>query len=219
MTVSVACLVVTNRPAWRPWVLHQTYKQEGNISKRIVIVEDAGNIPTKRNRALEDALDCDYTAFFDDDDWSHRLRLHWATDAMEQNKAIDAVGNVRSFFVDSRDEWQSFKAHMPIEKAGSFRVLPYQAPEGIIFNGAVFRTSAIRGMGFDVGCSIGEDTEWLIRWMTTRRPNYTILGGPMQMWLCHEHNTTNRARERSFPESMRIGPLITAEEWALVPRG
>lgn len=217
MTVSVACLVVTNRPAWRPWVLHQIYKQEGSLSKRVVIVEDAGNIPTKRNRALEDALDCDYTAFFDDDDWSHRLRLHWATDTMEQNKAIDAVGNVRSMFVDASPHSKLFYKSHSVET--QLHVLPYQAPEGIIFNGAVFRTSSIRGMGFDVGCSIGEDTEWLIRWMTTRRPNYTILGGPMQMWLCHEHNTTNRARERSFPESMRIGPLITAEEWALVPRG
>lgn len=210
MTISVACLVVTNRPAWRPWVTHQIYKQRGDFAKQIVIDEDEGNIPTKRNRALEMGRESSYVAFFDDDDWSHPLRLHWATDQMENNKAIDAVGNVRSFFVNALEEITTYPVKL--------MTLPYQAPEGIIFNGAVFRTSSIQGLAFDVGCDIGEDTEWLVRWMSTRRPNFTILGGPMQMWLCHRHNTTNRASERSFPESMRIGPLITEDEWALVPR-
>lgn len=203
----VACLACTNRPEWRPWLLHQ-YEKQSWPDKELFIEDGEGLIPEKRTRLLQraKAADCRYVAWFDDDDWSdiQRLRdgvlaltaLHPYADGARRAPA--AVGNVRSFMV-------SVESRLGIT---------YQAPEGIIFNGAVFELAQCPET-FSRALPAGEDTDWLARWHR-RRPTYVIQGAPMHLWLCHKKNITNRCDVRSYTET--VPQLITEDEWKLVPR-
>ena len=214
--VRVACLVCTNRPEWEPWVSHQIAKQlpyEGAEYIPILAMCKDSSIPRKRTDLLLWAASerADYIAFFDDDDWSPPDRLATALRFLESPTAksdllLDAVGSAHSYFVDSR----------PGELKDA-RCVRYRAPEGLVFNGAVFRLDAVPN-AFNPALTIGEDTTWLGKWFDSN-PNYLITGGPMHLWLCHEKNTTNRATERSFDERIPRSFGITEEEWKLVPRG
>lgn len=197
---TVACLVCTNRPEWAPFVEHQTAKQvtDGFGTVRIVDPRDA-TIPEKRTALLREALarGDEYIAWFDDDDWSSPTRLAVAVEAMERDPLLAAVGNVRSWFIS----------------ATTRKGVAYQAPEGIIFNGAVFRASTVPET-FSRALTVGEDTDWLARWMR-RRPNYMIVGEPMHAWLCHRRNVTNNIDSRSFMETPPR--LLSNGDWSLVP--
>jgi len=71
--VKISCLAVTNRHAFRPW-LEWNYEKQTYPDKELVIVEGCNDIVEARNRALALAKG-DAIAWFDDDDWSHPLRL------------------------------------------------------------------------------------------------------------------------------------------------
>lgn len=211
--IRLACLVCTNRPEWEPWVAHQIAKQQpypGVEYVPIYALSKEDSIAKKRRDLLEWASseNAQYIAWFDDDDWSPPDRLYTAlryleSDTAKRNLALDAVGSATARFVDAR----------PAELKDAASVV-YRAPEGIVFNGAVFKADLLPT--FDLSLTVGEDTAWLERWFE-QNPNYLITGAPMHMWLCHQKNTTNRANERSFDARLPRG-TITKEEWALVPR-
>lgn len=202
MIPTVACLVCTNRPEWEPWWRMQIGKQTIPKHELRVIVDDSSNtLPEKRTWLMGAALDsrAPFVAWFDDDDWADPARLEGAVEILEATGTFDAVGNVRSRFV-------SVESRLTIQ---------YQAPEGIIFNGAVFRASTCPRT-FAKGRLVSEDTEWLERWHRDG-PNYIIASEPMHFWMCHRKNITNRVTERSF-RSPLPPETITEEEWRLVPR-
>lgn len=199
---SVACLCPTNRPAWRPWLEHQFDKQSWK-DKRLFIDDSEATIPEKRTALLARArgLGFGYVAWFDDDDWQHQDRLAigmCAAPWSEKYGKPHAVGNVRSWFIS-------------VETG---KAVSYQAPEGIIFNGAVFKLDKCPE-AFERARHTGEDTEWLAQWHR-RKPSYLIVPTPLSMWLCHRQNVTNRAETRAFTETPP--PLINETEWRLVPR-
>lgn len=193
----VACLTVTNRPEWGAFCRHQVEKQTHSPKKHI-IVSGAGNIASLRNVALERARDAGakYVAWFDDDDWSHPERLYWSVANLELGHGV-AVGNVRAWFISS------------VTRRGTL----YQAPEGIVFNGAVFSLRSVPAR-FDESRQVGEDTDWLDRWQQTA-PAYSIVGLPLHAWLCHRRNVTNRIDTRTFEE--HPPQLLSKEDWRLVP--
>lgn len=197
----VACLVCTSRPEWRPWVAHQ-YEKQNWREKELFIDDGPGLIPEKRTRLLAraKAAGCRWIAWFDDDDWQSEYRLRVGVMHMSTETYLNpvAVGNVRSYMVSVQS------------RLG----LTYQAPEGLIFNGAVFEISRCPET-FSRALPTGEDTDWLARWHR-RRPTYVVLGQPLSMWLCHRTNVTNRCDVRSYTET--IPDLITEDEWNLVPR-
>lgn len=192
---TVACLCATNRPEWLPFLRHQ-YEKQTWAAKELFIDDGDGLIPEKRTRLIRRAKEAGfgYIAWFDDDDWQNPMRLELS----QVPPYTDAFGNVCSYFVS-------------VESGMGIR---YQAPEGIIFNGAVFRTEKCPDT-FSRALHTGEDTDWLTRWHR-RKPTYIIYGQPLQMWLCHRKNVTNRVETRSFHESPPA--LITEAEWRLVPR-
>jgi hypothetical protein len=211
--IGVACLVCTNRPDWKHWWLHQVNKQQGASAHDLLFINShTGSIPAKRNALIAEAVSARaaYGAWFDDDDWSSPDRIRRCVEIMERDPDISAVGNVESWFVDSTDREHDTYRGLP--RPGATH---YHAPEGIIFNGAVFRLSAVPH-SFNHALTTGEDTEWLGRWLKTK-PNYVILGEPLSLWLCHGKNVTNRANTRTFDQRLPPG-LITEEEWKLVPR-
>lgn len=201
----VACLCCTNRPEWREWVTHQ-YEKQLWPAKELFIDEGDGLIPEKRTRLLQRAIagKFAFVAWFDDDDWSSPTRLSRGVmirpfvEAFKE-RPFSATGNVQSWMVSIENR----------------RALRYHAPEGIIFNGAVFETPRVPET-FNRALHVSEDTDWLERWQR-RRPSYVVLGEPMQMWLCHRKNITNRVETKAFVEEPPAG-LITEAEWSLVPR-
>lgn len=195
----VACLVVTNRPEWMPFCYHQIEKQVGEFDKRTIVVAGEGSIPEKRNEALARARGegCDYFAWFDDDDWSSPERLFCAHRDLYTLPHLSAVGSGRAWFCD------------PKTSMGT----RYQAPEGIIFNGAVFRRDAL-AQDFRRGLHVGEDTDWLTRWQA-RRANYLITGADSHVWLCHERNVTNRLGVRAFDQA--VPAFLSEAEARLIP--
>jgi hypothetical protein len=183
-----------------PFCYHQIEKQIGDIDKRVIVVAGEGSIPEKRNEALAAARreEADYFAWFDDDDWAATDRLIAGTHRMEGNGPyLSAVGNVRAWFMD------------PATGMGC----RYHAPEGIIFNGAVFRATSVR-MQFSRALAVGEDTDWLVRWHA-RSPYYTVIGTDMHAWLCHQKNVTNRIGTRAFDQ--QAPGFLSAEERRLIP--
>lgn len=209
---TVACLVCTNRPEWSPWWEEQWSKQQTGASLLVYDSTGADSIPSKRNGLIAKAVvsGADYVAWFDDDDWSSPHRIQRCVEIMERDPSISAVGNVESWFVDALSNEHDTYRGRPVPGATH-----YHAPEGIIFNGAVWRLGAVPHT-FNEALTTGEDTEWIGRWLKTK-PNYVILGEPLSLWLCHQKNVTNRANTRSFDQRLPSG-LITDEEWALVPR-
>lgn len=204
MTITVAALVCTNRPEWGKFVDYQIEKQNAALQHEIRLrtyrqMSFDDSIPVKRSELLHAALSdkCDYFAWFDDDDWSNPVRLSHAIWQMEECTLIDAVANVRADFVS-------------VESRMSMR---YHSPEGIIFNGAVFRNRSVPP-SFARAMSVGEDTEWLMRWFRPGR-SYIVTQVPMHAWLCHGKNVTNRANTRTFDG---LSPnYITQRDWELVP--
>lgn len=196
---TVACCVVTNRPDWHAFALHQVKKQSFHGKFLVWEAGDVASIPEKRTACVKAALEAEaeYLAWFDDDDWSSPERLAVAVRALQADPELDAVGNVRSWFISTDTK----------------RGLEYQAPEGIIFNGAVFRTSRVPE-NFSRALQTGEDTDWLLRWFR-RKPKYMILGAPQHAWLCHRKNVTNRVDTRAFDATPP--ELLTTEEWAMAP--
>lgn len=197
----VACLTVTNRPEWSPFCRYQVGKQIGfSDAKHIIISQHGASIATLRCYAMAEAVAvrAKYVAWFDDDDWSSPQRLMQGVSALEDNPALAAFGNVRSWFI----------------AADTRQGLEYQAPEGIIFNGAVFRLDRVP-IEFAVGLTVGEDTDWLARFHRTR-PSYFITGHYMHAWLCHRRNITNRSDTKAFDMTPPV--LLTKTEWDLVPR-
>lgn len=196
----IACLTVTNRPEWEPFARRQVAKQRGEFRTRHTIITGTRSIPEKRNAAMiqVSAREPKYIAWFDDDDWSHWARLSAAVNILEASDTLSAVGNIRSWFVSTSTR----------------QGVQYQAPEGIIFNGAVFRASSALLM-FDESLTVGEDTDWLKRWMQTS-PSYVILGDPMHAWLCHGKNVTNKLTARCFDQAPPRN-IMTEDEWKLLP--
>lgn len=195
----VACLTVTNRPHWRKFVEHQVDKQAGCSSRTHLVVENPPTIAAGRTLLLKQAreLRAKYVAWFDDDDWANPFRLTFALNRFALSPDICAFGNVRSFFVSTATR----------------RGLEYHAPEGIIFNGAVFELACVPE-AFDEALVVGEDTAWLDRWMASL-PSYYVNGIPMHAWLCHGENVTNRASARTFEQSLPF--VISDDDWRLVP--
>lgn len=196
----VAALTVTNRPAWSSFNRYQLQKQVGfGDAKHIIVQEEGARIAELRNIALREATRCGarYIAWFDDDDWSSPQRLLQGVSALEDNPALSAVGNVRSWFIATDT------------KMG----LEYQAPEGLIFNGAVFRLDRMPA-SFASGMVVGEDTDWLCRWQMSH-PSYHVTGHYMHAWLCHRQNITNRSDTKAFDQLPP--PFLTQDEWRLVP--
>lgn len=196
----VACLACTSRPEWRPWLLRQ-YEKQTWPEKELFIDDGEGLIPEKRTRLLAraKAAGVRWIAWFDDDDWSSEDRLGACVMQLSTNPYLRpaAVGNVRSYMVH----------------VGTRKGITYHAPEGIIFNGAVFEIAHCP-QTFSLGLPTGEDTDWLERWHR-RRPTYLVLGQPLSVWLCHKKNITNRSDTRSYTEN--VPNLISEEEWNLVP--
>lgn len=182
-----------------PFCYHQMEKQIGNFDKRYIVVAGEGTIPEKRNEALARARGegCDYFAWFDDDDWSNPMRLHTAVSDMAALPHLLGAGSVRAWFCDP-------KTDMGVR---------YQAPEGIIFNGAVFSSVALN-LSFRRGLLVGEDTDWLSRWQS-RRPSYLITSIDMHVWLCHERNVTNRLGTRAFDQA--VPSFLSETEARLIP--
>lgn len=202
----VACLCCTSRPEWMAWLKHQYEKQTWN-QKELLIEDGPGLIPEKRTKLIQRARNAGfrYIAWFDDDDWQSPTRLRDGVitlaplgPAEYRERPPAAVGNVRSHMVN----------------VDTRLGITYQAPEGIIFNGAVFELTRCPET-FSRALPSGEDTDWLARWHR-RKPTYIVLGQTMQMWLCHRTNITNRCDVRSYAES--VPKLITEDEWKLVPR-
>jgi hypothetical protein len=164
-----------------------------------VIIEGGDRIAAGRTRALgaSASLAPEYVAWFDDDDWSSPDRLSFAVAMMEANPQLSAVGNVRSWFISTATR----------------KAIEYQAPEGIIFNGAVFRRSHVPSE-FAHGLMVGEDTEWLSRYMRGF-PTYLIRGTCASAWLCHGKNITNKVNTRAFEQTPP--ELMTLADWSLVP--
>lgn len=199
-TPLVACLTVTNRPEWGPFCRFQVAKQVGfSDAMHIIVSDERATIATLRSYALADARRhrARYVAWFDDDDWSSPQRLLQGVAALEDNPSLAAFGNVRSWFISTDT------------KMG----LEYQAPEGIIFNGAVFRLDRVP-QDFKAALVVGEDTEWLGRFHMTR-PSYFITGHYLHAWLCHRRNITNRSDTKAFDQTPPT--FLSAVEWGLVP--
>ncbi len=235
MSIVVACLVCTNRPEWEPFWRHQIAKQRGVETVTFVDARPAkeANIAMKRTELLWKVFntemscgDChgdgsnnphgigtecqacdgigtvtsafDYFAFFDDDDWSDMDRLAIGVAYMQRDPNIFAVGSRDSHFVNVRTRESRY----------------YEAPEGIIFNGAVFRNRKIPP-SFNAALTVGEDTAWLQAWQANK-PTYIITPG-QHLWLSHERNTTNRITEHAFEDGQLAGKRISEEEWSLIP--
>ncbi len=195
----VACLTVTNRPEWMPFCKFQVAKQVGFSDAAHVVLDGREGIAGARTACLYTArkLGARYVAWFDDDDWSSPQRLLQGVSALEDNPAFSAIGNVRSWFISTDTR----------------RGLEYQAPEGLIFNGAVFRLDRMP-KDFARGLVVGEDTDWLNRWQATH-PSYHVTGHYMHAWLCHKRNVTNRSDTKAFDQTPPA--FITDAEWGLVP--
>ena len=195
----VACLTVTNRPEWAAFNRRQVEKQTYGNKRHIIVSEANATIARLRSIALEEArrAGAAFIAWFDDDDWSGDTRIEFAVQELSRSPWCVAFGNVSAWFISTATRWGT----------------RYQAPEGIVFNGAVFRTNCVPEQ-FVESLSTGEDTDWLRRWHDTR-PSYVITGIPVHAWLCHSRNITNRADSRTFEETPPA--LLSKDDWKLVP--
>ncbi len=215
----VSCLCITeNRQPFMDWLLwsydRQTYPQRElivvdssmepwNLARsdvRVVPMPAGTNIPAKRNRALSEACG-EFIAWFDDDDWQHPERLSRLVQVLEREEASYA-GGTKSFFLDLHGR----RAHA------------YDGFGALIFNTAVFRSTAIQGIHFDESRRKASDTHWL---REVRRQ----IGRPvideravLSMWLSHEQNISNpRCRRRFGHEWDDVCRIVGTEVWASTP--
>lgn len=213
---SISCLCVTeNRPAFVPWLLW-CFERQTWPDKELVIVdssEPALTIPThpsvrvvraangtrvaeKRNVALDQARG-EFLAWFDDDDWQHPERLARCVAAFDAGTVC--AGASASWFLDVLGR----------------RCARYTAESGLIFNGALFRTAAVRPIRFDVGRLRASDTGWM-RAVVERYPNAVrrVPDFVPFFWLCHARNLSNpQHRVRFDRPADEIEAAIGAAAW------
>jgi glycosyltransferase involved in cell wall biosynthesis len=197
MTHLVACLTVTNRPRWIPWVNHQVSKQTYENTTHVVIDGSKyDSIGEARNAALA-STQAKYVAWFDDDDWSHPDRIRRAMDWVMMGAG--ACGNLSSWLVDA--------------KLGPKCSLIYPGYGYVIFNGAVFDRTKMP-VRFTASSS-GEDVQWVSS--GAKRAPHVSIPELQHVWLCHGQNVVNRASLHVFDYPLPSDAAITAEERGLIP--
>lgn len=210
MTTVVALAITHERPSWRVWLYEQLRAQRHTLEavgfKYKAILVDSSEVPmasnelvqvyhspelpgiaAKRNLALRAMKDLrpDYFAWFDDDDWSHPVRLLEGVSALERQPAYWACGNVRGHFINAR----------------TLKSAPHHSHEPLIFNSAVYRYGNPPKFP-DV--ATGEDTIW--NWAYLGERSYLVTSVTLGAWLCHGTNVTNRDSahlfDRPFPPKL-----------------
>ncbi len=197
----VSCLTVTNRPEWLPWVEYQVSKQQSPRAQVEHLIDDGGGtVGEKRTRLLARAQG-DLIAWFDDDDWSHPCRLQTGVYYLRDTESLACVGNWRSRFVSLRDIVMALP---------QVRCREHQSHEGVIFNGAVYRT-AIVPTSFEP-ISQREDTFWQQQ-LHTRQRNFMVYERDlMHFWLSHKKNVTNGESQVDFNSIITDLPLDKNEQ-------
>jgi hypothetical protein len=193
----VACLTVTNRPRWIPWVTHQVKKQTyGNVEHMVIDGSRYSSIGEARSAALKSTA-ARYIAWFDDDDWSAPERVTRAMDWVVMGAG--AVGNLSSWFVDVA--------------LGMKPAVRYPGYGHVIFNGAVFDRTKMPAKFAPL--SQGEDVRW-VSTGATMAPHVSICE-LQHVWLCHGENVTNKATFHTFDSPLPVSCDITDEERRLIP--
>lgn len=197
MTQIIACLTVTNRPRWIPWVSHQVSKQTYPWTEHVIV--DGSQYQTigeARNVALS-KTGARYIAWFDDDDWSHPERLQRAMDWSIMGAG--AVGNLKSWLIDS--------------KLGPKCAMRYQGYGHVIFNGALFDRTQMPPK-FQL-CSQAEDIVWVAG--GAQQGVHISIPALQHAWLCHEENIVNKSKLYTFDHRLPSEVFITEIERALIP--
>lgn len=211
----VSCLCVTEgRPEFMPWLLwnfeRQTYARRELViidssvecfrcahrDVRIVGAAVGTNIPSKRNRALEEATGT-IIAWFDDDDWQHPERLERLVAAIGEGHAI--AGVTQSWFVDL---FEGRSCH-------------HSGRQRVLFNGAGFAANVARSVRFDERLRRASDTAWLRELRSAGHASRLLDPAILSVWLCHHGNISNPNSRRQFTTSLGgLRSALGAEAWA-----
>lgn len=193
-------LVVTCRPQFQGWLLHQLAKQETLL--HVIVFDDAVkpmewpkahglsiqvlrperrlhlSLGEKRELVLEQARRLgEPFAWFDDDDWHPRERLYVGGELVTKDK-LDAVGY----------EWGTF---CDVKTLQTRRL---NTGSRLCFNSAVFSPQCAKSKMQPL--HRGEDTLWLQACLN----GATIVSSPMfeHAWLSHNGNVTGKRGSMSF---------------------
>jgi glycosyltransferase involved in cell wall biosynthesis len=171
--MKISCLAVTNRPAFRPWLLWN-YEKQTHTDKELVIVEGCNDLVAARNEALAKATG-HAVAWFDDDDWHAPDRLTLLSHRLLWNDNAVA-GSRAGLFVDLLTGWGC-----EVERTG-----------GVFFNNAGVRW--FPGLPrFTEGPA--ED----VRWLNIAESTGWSEGGASHAWLCHGENVINHRLRHEYP--------------------
>jgi len=170
--VKISCLAVTNRPAFRPWLLWN-YEKQTHADKELVIVEGFNDLVAARNEALGKATG-HAVAWFDDDDWHHPLRLERLDYLLRWNNA-GVAGNRRGVFLDLLTGWGC-----EVERTG-----------GVFFNNA--------GVRYPWPLRFTEGPAEDVRWLQLAESTGWTEGAPSHAWLCHGENVINHRLRHEYP--------------------
>lgn len=173
----ISCLAVTNRPAFRDWLLWN-YEKQTYPHKSLVLIDGDSDVVHARNRALA-ASRGNAVAWFDDDDWSAPDRLDTAARFLQTHHGV--FGSTRGLFVDLL----------------TGRASEIERQRGVFFNGAV--VSAPYPAIIEPGEA--EDVRWVdaasLEHAASMGHLIRVQDRPLHFWLCHSNNLINvRNRHR-----------------------
>ena len=192
-------LVLTCRPQWQPWLLHQLAKQETPHS--LVVFDDCSKpqrwsnalfvmrpdnrlsmtLGEKRQSILGFARDLNECfAWFDDDDWHPKERLAVGSEFFFTGSSydVDAVGYHEGIFCDVK----------------SLQTRKLDTHETLTFNSAVFAPQCA-SVPFD-HVNRGEDTMWIRKVLK----DATVVSSPIMehCWMSHDGNVTGKRGSMTF---------------------
>lgn len=187
-------LVLTCRPQWQPWLLHQLAKQETEHS--VVLFDDCSKplewkpaVTVRPNNRLQLSmgakrqmlLDVIKTerepfAWFDDDDWHPKERLAIGQALIDDGAT--AAGYAEGTFCDVK----------------TLQTRKLACGEAVTFNGAVFAPQCAT-YTFDA-INRGEDTNWLRKVLA----GATVVSSPIMehCWMSHDGNICGRRGSMTF---------------------
>lgn len=172
--VSCLCVTTRSRTKFKEWLLWNYTKQDYADTELVVVSDEDdwptwvkvivanGNIPQKRNIALDVASGA-YVTWFDDDDWQSP---HKCSMIAERGN----VSSTTSFFMDVRT-----KRIAPVH--GSFP----------LFNSCGLESACLPR--FNEKIDIASDTEWMIDVLDQRK--ITTISDLMHFWILHGQNHSN----------------------------
>ena len=122
-----------------------------------------GALRNAANAMAHERYNADILAHFDDDDWSHPLRLAWQVRALKSHEGMDAVGYRSMLFYDSRPGRIRAEEAPPVasEETGQAWLYTSDKPGYALGTSLMYWRRTWESHYFREDVKFGEDNEWI----------------------------------------------------------